>query len=336
MAQGCLLFIVLTGLMNVWLLLWKKRQPKRLMVTKLTHTHLLQVPPCQHNMRFSTNTDDDLEYESAISNSEGTEYFDLELQPLDCETQASIGDSCSAADHAALANMHEQFPSVPLEELLRFFRGAQDNLDEAVRRVHWMLAWREEHPMDVIARAAAKVHSSRFVISGGLALDGSPIVLVQSGCYDPSLGNQEDYVLACVALVDELCLPGHPCQITVLHDLRPGVGWPNCNVFTMLPFVKAFAPVFAGLFPERLKVDLIYPLPWWADTALSMAKALLDPKTASKLQTLRGADGLNSPVPITLGHWISYDSVPEEAKRRHSSLASFKQESRPYAQTSMQ
>eukprot|EP00931_Biecheleriopsis_adriatica_P045403 TRINITY_DN26005_c0_g1_i1.p1 TRINITY_DN26005_c0_g1~~TRINITY_DN26005_c0_g1_i1.p1 ORF type:complete len:304 (+),score=63.90 TRINITY_DN26005_c0_g1_i1:73-984(+) len=235
---------------------------------------------------------------------------------VDCEE--------NSGDTMDLQKLRARFPSVHLEELTRFYRGAKQNMDLATKRLKWMLQWRAENPPEAISAAAAKLKSTGFLTVAGHSLSGNPIVFVQCARYQPKVASAHEYVLAMVAALDALCPAGSDGQVVVLDDLRPGKGWPNCPALEAVPMIRALVPVFAGLYPERLAKAIIYPLPWWAKAAWSIIRSCLDPATAEKMVIVSGRDGcfddLDDDAAKALRRHVSYEGLPQTVQYRHASM----------------
>eukprot|EP00931_Biecheleriopsis_adriatica_P117550 TRINITY_DN93053_c0_g1_i1.p1 TRINITY_DN93053_c0_g1~~TRINITY_DN93053_c0_g1_i1.p1 ORF type:complete len:456 (+),score=61.99 TRINITY_DN93053_c0_g1_i1:65-1432(+) len=274
-------------------------------------------PPCETRILTDHEHMSDLEgsvlFQSALQPQ-------IEPEPAHARAQSDAEAVPDSVKSVLLAKLHERFDGVSSNELARFLQGAGEDLDAVSKRLEWMLSWRAEHPTEVILAAAEKVRPSGFLGVAGPATNGLPIIFVQPARYDPSMGSAEEFVMACVAAVDEVCPRDADGKVLLLMDLRPGTGWPNLGIWHLASFIRSVAHVFGNLFPERLSRAIAYPLPFWAATALSLVKSTLDPVTAGKILVMQGDDSEHSPPPSELAEWVAYEALPEEVRHRHKSL----------------
>lgn len=180
--------------------------------------------------------------------------------------------------------------------------------------------WRDGPCSTQRLEEAAKTIAPGWISQGGLAHDGTPIIMVQGARYDPSV-EAESYALACAKALEDARAPTDEGKVTVLIDTRPGEGWPNIPAHQMLPLFKLLGSVLPSNYPERAQRIIVYPMPFLVKGIWSMVKPLLDPVTREKFVILGGSASIGSPCPAELGKYVSLDQLPKAVQDMHQALA---------------
>lgn len=220
----------------------------------------------------------------------------------------------------SLDALRSRFPGAPEEELRRFARARPKSEEAALRMYEEHVRWRRaEGAAERLAEAAAGA-PRRWAAAGGEAKDGTMILFVQGARYDLST-SPESHTSAICHTIDSMLPPEVSGQLTVLVDVRSGVGWPNPPAAQLLPFFRDAARVIPDHFPERLRRLVVYPLPQAVTVLVGLILALLDSKTRAKLCLLLGPSNEGAPCPADgLRQFVSKEGLPEHARAMHDGL----------------
>jgi hypothetical protein len=67
-------------------------------------------------------------------------------------------------------------------------------------------------------------------------------------------------------------------------DVRSGIGWPNIHAARLVPFMKDATRLLLDIFPERLHLYLLYPVPLAFAWIWNIIKNAIDPRTDKLLE----------------------------------------------------
>jgi CRAL/TRIO domain len=115
-----------------------------------------------------------------------------------------------------------------------------------------------------------------------------------------------------------------PGLCTILLDVRPGEGWSNPPVLSLIRFIKYCCHELHQLYPNRLNYCIVYPVPSIAHTIWSyMIKPFLPTSISSKIITIAGNADLNSPIPTkSLQNYVSVEAIERMEQNRIQSFMS--------------
>ena len=233
----------------------------------------------------------------------------------------------SALTASSLASLVEAFPEAPKAELERFAAARPGKGKEAVKFYKSYVKWRsEEGSAEALVKAAAPAERDGrgvFATLGGfVGEERDRLLLVEGARLDLSV-DPKSYVAALCRRMDEALSREDSSRVVVLIDTRSGRGWPNPPALKLVPFLRLCASSIPDRYPERLRKVVVYPLPSWAKTLISLVKRLLEPVTRDKIAVVKGDDSRDAPCPPGLAkHVKALDDVPEHARRRHAVLPS--------------
>mmetsp|Transcript_34889 Transcript_34889/g.79110 ORF Transcript_34889/g.79110 Transcript_34889/m.79110 type:complete len:292 (+) Transcript_34889:1-876(+) len=233
--------------------------------------------------------------------------------------EPACSDDHQVDENSRLRQLVERFPEADAHELRRFCRARPNSVEEAISMFSDHLQWRlrEGDPR----RLAEAFHGmpQNYCRPAGRARDGSPVLLVQAGRYDPELG-PEQHVLGLCHVLDKCMTPCDSSMWTVLVDARPGENWPNMPAHRMLSFIKLVAQVLPDNYPERVKKVVVYPVPVLAQGLWWVCRSFLDERSCSKFEVISGSATLGAPCPQELGRHVSFAQLPEDAQGMHWAL----------------
>jgi len=110
-------------------------------------------------------------------------------------------------------------------------------------------------------------------------------------------------------------------KIVVLVDVRAGHGWKNPSPYDCIPFIKYLSRTFEQIFPERLSLCIIYPLPWGSEFLWTLIRRFIDPASANKIVIISGSASRNAPPPnLSLSSYIDDETLERLEHNRTSSF----------------
>ncbi|CAB9505153.1 expressed unknown protein [Seminavis robusta] len=109
---------------------------------------------------------------------------------------------------------------------------------------------------------------------------------------------------------------------TCLIDCRQGRGWPNHNVFVILPSVQLIASAMDKLFPGQLQRLVVYPVPFALYYVFDRLKGWLPTSISETVELVHGVDSADAPPPTELSQFLDPECVDAmEQNRRARYLA---------------
>eukprot|EP00929_Paragymnodinium_shiwhaense_P078098 TRINITY_DN40404_c0_g1_i1.p1 TRINITY_DN40404_c0_g1~~TRINITY_DN40404_c0_g1_i1.p1 ORF type:complete len:343 (+),score=52.81 TRINITY_DN40404_c0_g1_i1:142-1170(+) len=236
----------------------------------------------------------------------------------------------SAADDArdytaSLAALKEAFPTAEEEELLRFATARWKEPSAAKQMYATHLRWRESDGRpDGLAAAAAEVPERWLYVGSCCGSEQSemprPLVFVQGARYDVTVPPETYTKAVCYALDTAVAGTGVD-QVTVLVDVRNGIGWPCPPASQLLPFFRSAAAVVPDNYPERLEQLVVYPVPSIVKLLVDFILRLLDPATRKKVVLLAGSSQEGAPCPAEqLRPFVRRGDLPSYAWEMHEDL----------------
>lgn len=107
-----------------------------------------------------------------------------------------------------------------------------------------------------------------------------------------------DRLLACMASYLDAKFDRHNRDlVTLLIDVRPGYGWPNCPAWNMISFIRSAADYLHRLFPGRVHLCILYPVPRPAVSLWHMVRPFLDRRIRESIVLVAGGAHEESPLP---------------------------------------
>jgi hypothetical protein len=85
--------------------------------------------------------------------------------------------------------------------------------------------------------------------------------------------------------------------ITILIDVRPGMGWPNPPAIHLINFIRQVAHLLNELYPCRLYKCILYPVPRTAFYTWHMIRSFLHSNVKDAIVLLPGGAHVDSPIP---------------------------------------
>lgn len=252
-----------------------------------------------------------------------------------------------------LEELEELQPESTRSECRRFLKARKQCVKAASAQLGQYLEWRETNRIDQFfpstfttdeddwvsaARGAMEISntSGKHVVHHGKMLprvisvfeddqtdivvckNGARIVHVLPGQLDSSLASNSTYALAVAMYLDRKLDRSCTEKVTVVIDIRSGLGWTNPSSVSIVPFIKLVVGLLNTYFPERLSRCILYPLPYTATLLFNKAKDYLDPDTAAKIQVCSGAGSTASPVPEKAFEFIGKEAMDHMEERRRS------------------
>ena len=215
-------------------------------------------------------------------------------------------------------------------EYSRFLKATKGNAEDADQRIQEYLEWRETYLLDAhtiaeqvgepahrwfgflqdkqgnIVRSKKNKQSRIVYASGAYHLCGSR-------CLNDSEIPVETTLACMTNLIDQSLPRDSKEKITIFVDVRPNwtdencdvgqKGWPNPTPSNLTPLIRQLSKIFGAMYPERLEVCVVYPMPWIIMAAWYVIKLFMDPVTANKVVFLSGSSYENEPLPEGLAEY---------------------------------
>ncbi|CAJ1393844.1 unnamed protein product [Effrenium voratum] len=208
----------------------------------------------------------------------------------------------------------EAFPDAPPAELRRFARGWPEGPAALKAYGDHLSWWAEGQPFE-------EAHSSvpgNWLTRGGLASDGSKVLLMQVACTDTNLAPEVYFKALCYTLEELVPREDGESQITLLLDTRGGAGWLNPKATELLPLLRICARQFPPNYPGVLRRIIVYPVPVACSLFARMALAFVDAWTRDHIVLI--SERVSGGWANVLRDYVSRNNIPEHALSRHSSL----------------
>lgn len=153
-------------------------------------------------------------------------------------------------------------------------------------------------------------------------VDGFRVFHILPGLIDNNLVSLETYALA-IALYIDIKLDRRSMErVTVIVDVRGGLGWRNLNARQLLPFIKHTSRLLLTMFPERLARAIVYPVPPTFSWIWKIIRRCIDPKTREKICLLTGPATIISPPPnASMAQYLDHDVIALLESRRVEAFA---------------
>jgi len=197
-------------------------------------------------------------------------------------------DTLKPEQRQLLAQLCEQFPSVPEEDALRFLVARNFELSKAVPFLQADVDWRESYaPSEVTQARVPRVLPSGFWRSlGTMQSDGASVavVWVQLSLFWPDQYDVPEFLALLVYFLERLGQVAE--QFVFLYDMQ---GW-RLSHSLHLRKVHAHISTLQEHYPERLRAALLVGAPGIFFASWKLIRPWLDPVTASKVHFLRGGD----------------------------------------------
>jgi hypothetical protein len=228
--------------------------------------------------------------------------------------------------------LEELVPEATAAERLRFLVAKKGNVRIAAKALQAYLQWRSDHQhtgesalldmelytddhdwndWNIASAAACKAGKETcrtplpriarlHQIEGNDIRDrrGFRALHIIPGQMDDGLVSLTTYATAVALYIDRKLARESPDRVSVLIDVRGGVGWRNTHVSKLLPFIQTTTKLLVTMFPERLQQAVVYPLPPAFGWIWSVSKRCMDPLTADKICLLTGPATIVSPPPV--------------------------------------
>lgn len=254
---------------------------------------------------------------------------------LSYDSSSSLSDTSELPANSPLTDplWDLKVPTATMQERQRFYVGTKGDLRSAISKLQEYIEWKTKHKKieweirsSVALTGKKDVDDWRIAVavaakSRGEAVDvvqipqvgtthtmqngepmrdqeGNRIIHIIPGRMDDRLISLRAYALASALFIDRKTDPKSLECLTVLIDVRAGVGWRNPNGAQLLPFIQSTSSLLLSLFPERLAKCYVYPLPPSFEWVWKLVHRCLDPMTAEKIGVLTGPATINSPPPV--------------------------------------
>jgi hypothetical protein len=245
-------------------------------------------------------------------------------------------DSKSVVFEEEDSQLEQLVPEATVAERLRFLVAKKGNVEAAAKALKAYLQWRNDHQhtqkqgepallelelytddndwndWNIAAAAACKARKETCRtplprIARLHKIEGSDIrdrrgyraLHIIPGQMDDRLVSLTTYATAVALYIDRKLARESPDRVSVLIDVRGGVGWRNTHVSKLLPFIQTTTKLLLTMFPERLQRAVVYPLPPAFGWIWSVSKRCIDPLTADKICLLTGPATIESPPPVS-------------------------------------
>jgi hypothetical protein len=224
-------------------------------------------------------------------------------------------------------------PSATPQERQRFYIGTKGDLRSAIHNLQQYLEWKTKHKtLEWEIRSSVTLTGNQDIDDWRIAVavaaksrgetvdvvqvpqmgtthtmkngepmrdqEGNRIIHIIPGRMDDRLISLRTYALASALYMDRKMDPNSLECMTVLIDVRGGLGWRNPNGAQLLPFIQSTSSLLLSLFPERLAKCYVYPMPPSFEWVWKLVHRCLDPMTAEKIGVLTGPATIHSPPPI--------------------------------------
>jgi hypothetical protein len=241
-------------------------------------------------------------------------------------------DQCFA--DSDLEELAEIVPTATKAELVRFLTSKKGNVEAATNTLKVYLEWRNAHAhistagepalldMDIFAdddwnqwniaaAAAIKAAGKEPCILPRIARlhqlsdkdivdkQGHRVLHIIPGQMNEQITSLTVYAVAVALYIDRKLPRDSNEKVSVVIDVRGGVGWRNLHASKLLPFIQTTTKLLLAMFPERLSRAIVYPLPPAFGWIWKLSKRCIDPLTADKICILTGPAMIISPPPVT-------------------------------------
>jgi len=247
------------------------------------------------------------------------EYIDILKFILAANIYIYIMEFLSESNEIGSCPLHQVSGSTQAERN-RFLIARKGKADAAAEALTAHLKWREEYPLPLPSHKLKYGRDQRpgtDQLPGWLGMltdpdtgeyirskkNGTRIVIAFGAMCDLDF-TAEDYIGATADFLHHNLSNEDEDKITVLVDVRPGVGWKDPAPLAFIPLIQAINTQMSTNYPERIQDIVIYPMPWWAVQIFNMVTLFMDPRTAEKMSMLSGPALLDSPEPEGLGCYV--------------------------------
>jgi hypothetical protein len=210
------------------------------------------------------------------------------LPPPIIDTEAVFEEAYKPSDEErvairAFAESHgDEFAEVPPGKILRFLRARdmQDKKATAMLRTHmtWFKKYKpnELHETDINQKA---LRSGCWRLLGKTE-DGSPVLEVQVGLWNPHEYDKDDYVtyVGWFEAMLERFMQTHT-QMVVIFDMT---GWKLWHA-KYVSYIQGLVDIAQNQYPERLRRVLMVSAPFIFKGVWAIIRPWLDSKTAAKV-----------------------------------------------------
>lgn len=145
---------------------------------------------------------------------------------------------------------------------------------------------------------------------------GYRILKLAPGRMDERLVPLSVYSRALAVYIDRKLSRDSTERIAILVDVRGGEGWRNLHVRNLVPFIKELLSNLQNLFPERLALLLVYPVPSTLKLFWKMVESALSEDIRERVHMLSGRAKIDAPTPDGMTEWIDDDIVKHIEEER--------------------
>ena len=134
---------------------------------------------------------------------------------------------------------------------------------------------------------------------------------------DTALASGQVYALSLALYLERRLRRDDEEKITVFIDTRPGIGWANISVLSLVPFIKHASRLLNDLHPERLRQAVVFPVPSVMSFVWNrLVRPFLDPDTADKIRILGGTVKVTARAPKGIRRFLGEKNLVEMERRR--------------------
>mmetsp|Transcript_41454 Transcript_41454/g.74724 ORF Transcript_41454/g.74724 Transcript_41454/m.74724 type:complete len:294 (+) Transcript_41454:120-1001(+) len=135
---------------------------------------------------------------------------------------------------------------------------------------------------------------------------------------DTKLADTSIYALALAIYIDHALDRTSTEKITLVIDVRPGLGWANIKAIQLLPFIQSTSRLLCDLHPLRLDSCVIFPVPKVTNVLWKAVKPFMGTDTSKKVCLVSGPAGRKDKVPKNLSEYLDAGLITEFEERRKS------------------
>ena len=134
---------------------------------------------------------------------------------------------------------------------------------------------------------------------------------------DTALASGQVYALSLALYLERRLRRDDEEKITVFIDTRPGIGWANISVLSLVPFIKHASRLLNDLHPERLRQAVVFPVPSVMSFVWNrLVRPFVDPDTADKIRILGGTVKVTARAPKGIRRFLGEKNLVEMERRR--------------------
>ncbi|KPI83552.1 hypothetical protein ABL78_7409 [Leptomonas seymouri] len=199
-----------------------------------------------------------------------------------------VAEEATEKEQACVAALMERFPPSVLHKedesflsgntYLRFARARDGNIVKASEMLGAAIEWRKEaKPYALDAQKVQKPMEQVTMLCGGRDKAGFPVMVIAPGMKNEC--TVEERITQVIFILEETQRKGYDRLTWIMDFAAMGKQRDALSRETRKRIMK----ILQDYYPERVAFILIYRPPWYVSWLLGLAKAFMDPRTASKV-----------------------------------------------------